>query len=301
VTDPLAPPPPEPLDPAARARLRARVLTDVDTVPPTSRGRWAVPVAAAAAVAVVATMAAVVGLSSPGDRTQEAPLGGAVPSTASASPATDPATTPSASTTSLPVLPDEGGVATSEPGTLLPGSGASAPEDCAGELRFVLRGAEPVVELAGEASTATFVVKGDRWAQCTVGPEAVTVAGDREVTATYARDDATPWQVSSDISDFRRSSMTLLFVAGGPLPEGVTAITYRFPGGAVEEAVTATDDQGRTWWRMEHVATDGVLADPGRNQLELDPIEVTIVSGGGTDTVLLDWGTDTCAQLNHGC
>lgn len=302
MTDPLAPPLPEPLDPAVRARLRARVLADVEDAAGPSWGRWAVPLATAAAVAVVGTTAAVVGLTADGERSAPDPLGGPPTTTAAApSPPAGPSPTRTPSPT-LPVLPEEGGTLTYDPSTgELPGYVDTEPDDCPSEVRFVLKGAEPVVEVVGEASTGTFLVRGDRWVQCTEGPEAVTVTGDRVLGAPFADDDATPWQVSTDTSDYTRSSMTQLFVAGGPLPEGITGIAYRFPGGAEERAEVVRDDDGRAWWRMEHVATQGVLADPRQSLQDLDPIEVTVSLSGRQVVVPLRWGVDTCAQLNHGC
>ncbi len=95
--------------------------------------------------------------------------------------------------------------------------------------------------------------------------------------------------------------MTVLFVAGGPLPEGVTGIAYAFPDGGSATAEVTEDLEGRSWWRMEYAATEGVLADPNRNQSRLDPIEVTVSLSGRQYTVPLQWGVDTCAQRNHGC
>lgn len=285
-------PPDEPLDPAAKARIRQQVLAGLDEEK--SRGRWAVPIAAAAAVAVVATMAGYVALRSPDTSgTTGAP----------AAPATTAATSPVAEPT-----PKEGDASTgteSEPP--LPGTEPTPRTErdaaCVEGLRYALKGAEPVLDIAGGLTTGTFYVKGDRWAQCTVGPAATTIAGVAPMDAayTYTEDETTPWQVSTDISDFSRQSMTQLFVAGGPLPEGVTGIGYTFPDGSTRAAEISTDDEGRSWWRMEYVVSDGVLADPHQNQTELDPIEVTISLSGRQYTVQLQWGLDTCAQLNHGC
>ncbi len=81
----------------------------------------------------------------------------------------------------------------------------------------------------------------------------------------------------------------------------MTGISYLFPDGVERVAEVATDEQGRDWWRMEYVTSEGVLADPRQNQTKLDPIEVTVALSGAAYTVPLEWGLDTCAQLNHGC
>ncbi len=74
----------------------------------------------------------------------------------------------------------------------------------------MLKGAEPVIEVAGDVTVGTFLVKNDTWVQCTVGPEATTLAGQRPLAAEFVQDDPTLFQVSSDISDFSQQSMTPL-------------------------------------------------------------------------------------------
>ena len=42
--------------------------------------------------------------------------------------------------------------------------------------------------------------------------------------------------------------------------EEVFDVAYTFPDGHTEHASKATDDQGRTWWRMVYVYDDGAAA-----------------------------------------
>lgn len=87
-------------------------------------------------------------------------------------------------------------------------------------------------------------------------------------------------------------------IAGG---HGASAQVATFPDGHVEEATTETDDQGRTWWRMEYTSYVGVLSRPDTNETDLDPIMVDVSLSGTAPRIELRWGLDTCAQANHGC
>ncbi len=57
--------------------------------------------------------------------------------------------------------------------------------------------------------------------------------------------------------------------------EDVFDVAYTFPDGHTEHATKATDDQGRTWWRMIYTYDDG-----GGNEMEKPEIEVTMSLSG---------------------
>ena len=106
------------------------------------------------------------------------------------------------------------------------------------------------------------------------------------MSATYA--------VSSDLLGGQTTRS-----AGGIVPSGseeVFDVAYTFPDGHTEHATKATDDQGRTWWRMVYVYDDG-----GGSELDKPEIEVTVSLSGVQKEYPLAWGMDTCAQANHGC
>jgi hypothetical protein len=98
----------------------------------------------------------------------------------------------------------------------------------------------------------------------------------------------------------RRQVLTA-YVAGGPLAEGVTGIAYLFPDGHEQRAEFRTDDAGREWWLMAYVPYDGPMSEPGRNILDLDPVQVTVSLSGVQQEYTLEWGREDCAQVNHGC
>lgn len=84
------------------------------------------------------------------------------------------------------------------------------------------------------------------------------------------------------------------FIAGGPKLPGVKSISYTFPDGHTEDAVIKKD-----MWLMAYVPTSGPLV--GTEQ-PTEPIHVEVTRVGGSTTAYdLQWGQDTCAQINHGC
>ncbi len=67
-------------------------------------------------------------------------------------------------------------------------------------------------------------------------------------------------------------------------------------GTASRPADFQEDEEGRTWWVM------GVdLPAPSGNEMDQPPIEVTVEYLDEDRVYELDWGTETCAQANHGC
>ncbi len=84
------------------------------------------------------------------------------------------------------------------------------------------------------------------------------------------------------------------FVAGGPLIDGVKSISYEFPDGHTEKAT-----MNNKMWAMAYLPTSGPLVDGGRAP---GSIGVTVTHDDGTtEDFTLQWGLDTCAQINHGC
>ncbi|TCC52603.1 hypothetical protein E0H75_02240 [Kribbella capetownensis] len=83
------------------------------------------------------------------------------------------------------------------------------------------------------------------------------------------------------------------FWAAGLVPDGVATVRYSFADG---ETVDAEISNG--FWLMRHVA--GI--PPGAHDLG-DRVRVQLLSatGGVLNDVRLNWGTQTCAQISHGC
>lgn len=83
------------------------------------------------------------------------------------------------------------------------------------------------------------------------------------------------------------------FWAAGMLPDGVATVRYGFPDGAVVDA-----EASNGFWMMRHLSTVPPVAhDLG------DRIRVQLLSPSGAvlKDLRLNWGTQTCAQISHGC
>jgi|1186.fasta_scaffold23430_2 hypothetical protein len=266
MTEPT-PPPERPLPEASRARIRSELLAHAHEN--RSRGpRWAVPLGAAAAVALVAGLgywAVSLGADDGGEVT---------PALASSS------VTPTAPDPTIPTSP-------SAPVKVATGS-------CPHELPNVLPGAEPAFDFppGDDGGTTSFYVKGDRFVLCDIRNGVTTV---QQPMPTTPKDDATTYAVSSL---FLGKGNQVVRVGGGVVPAGAADfdVAYTFPNGHVEHATTAADQTGRMWWRMVYTYDDG-----GGNELDKTPIEVTVSSSGAQQHFTLGWGIHTCAQANHGC
>ncbi|WP_134766314.1 hypothetical protein [Nocardioides sp. 1609] len=315
--DDLTTPPDQPLDDAARARLRGRVLAGLDeSAPAGPRRRWAVPVAAAAAVVVLAGATGYATLRPgadddvlPGGRSTSAP--NRIPTPAPSEDVTVPDTPGTSEAPDAPDDPGEGTIPPAEDGAaVVPtpsgGPAGDAAGACRRDLRHVLPGAVPALAVEGTLGTTSYLVEGDRFVLCDTVGGTVTLHGAQPLDGRHPPDDTTPWRVSTnavDPQDGAARDYDLVFVAGGIVTSQAMqwGVSYTFPDGHVEEATTSTDAEGRTWWRMEYVATDGVLVAPGTDQTTLEPIVVDVQVAGTSNRHELRWAEDTCAQVNHGC
>ena len=84
--------------------------------------------------------------------------------------------------------------------------------------------------------------------------------------------------------------------AGGRVPDDVTKIDFRLPGGV---DVPADLDENGYWWIQYHV--DGADLATG-DVADWDPVVVTVSLGTKTTTYRLPFTTETmCNQVSHGC
>ncbi len=276
----LQPPPARDLDPEVRARLRATLLLHVDQ-PGATRGApgWLVPLGAAGAVAAIVVAGAVV-LSQRDSATpdQPQPLGSGT--------ANDPTAAQSASATVSP---------TDSP-TVQAGVKA-----CAREVKGSnnggpgLRGATELSSIAYDGGTTYLFGNDETWIVC---DDFATGDGGPPTLIGNARFDAAPtkatFAISMNFVPDAQGDLASQYFAAGPLIEGVTSISYAFPGGAEQEAVL-----NDTMWSMVHLPTSGPMA---AGRLPDKPIVVTVTHDDGTvDTYDLNAPEDWCAQLNHGC
>jgi hypothetical protein len=81
--------------------------------------------------------------------------------------------------------------------------------------------------------------------------------------------------------------------AAGMLPSGVAAVRYTFADGAVVDAKVSNG-----FWMMRHVSTAPPSAHSPGNRIRVQLLSPT---GGVVNDIRLNWGTQTCAQISHGC
>lgn len=305
--DDISPPPPEPLPERRKQEMRHQLLAAATSADSSARGSWLVPALAAAAVLAIVGAGAVV-LDHDGDGgepgsvgLQPAGRGGPVVpgpgvTTATATAATHappPRVRPGTSTVTAPAAPypptghGELGEATT----------------CQQEIDAL---AEPSLDGAtvtadrdyGAGVTSLFETKSgwivcDTWA--TIDGGAPTLFSVHEKSGQYEPNVST-LAVSENFGS--GDPLPAEYVAGGRDFDGVQAIAYTFPDGHVEDAVV-----GQTGlWSMVYLPTSGVLTDLDQNEATLDPITVRVsLTNGDEATYTLQWGEDTCAQINHGC
>jgi hypothetical protein len=268
----LTPPPERPLDEQTRHQLRAELIAATgQPISRTSRG-WLVPVAAAVAVAAVIGGGALL-LNNDRGGQQLAPSGS---DTSAATPGTS-------SPTPAAVVPNPA---------------------CASAVRESLPGAEMKYSQLAAASGAVATdveiwVDGDQWQVCDTFATLDDPAGQQKPTLfAVHRGRTVPAQEQVRISmNFVQlnGGLQAEYVAGGRVSSAVTKIRYAFPDGHVEAASPADDG----YWSIVYLPEDGPLA--GGDLRGVDPIEVTVTADGAEQTYSLEWGVDTCAQINHGC
>ncbi|WP_067439876.1 hypothetical protein [Nocardioides jensenii] len=276
-------PPERRLDDQSRARMRAE-LTEETARSTTPRARsWLVPAAAAAAVASVAALGTVLmtnGDDGGPDRTEElAPAGSGT----------------AGDQTQGPSVPDPGSSKGMTEQTLQAAPLTDPPATCADEVPAYLPGAAEAARTTYDEGLAVLFTKGQSWVLCddwaaSADGGAPTLLGNRATNDPAAEQ---TYALSQNYS--MTNDSVAQFVAGGPTLPGVQSISYTFPDGHTQQAVMGDD-----MWLMAYVPTSGPLVDLETAQTE--PIHVVVTrAGGGRASYDLQWGQDSCAQINHGC
>lgn len=280
MTDPTPdqqPPAERRLPDQARARVRAELLHHAHergAATPTRPGRrrWVPAAAAAVAVAAVGVGGALLVQALDDGEGAGAPAG--PPSSATAG-VTPPVPAPSGSPSGPPAPAQEDSPCT--------------------RVRELRRATDAGAIEVGE-TTVRLYENGANWFVCDEwaaldGGEA-TLFPPQRIGSALARDQ---FRVSTNFS--LDDPEAAEFVAGGALPDGsVTAISYAFPDGHVEEAVIRDG-----MWAMAYFPTEGPLAAGGRNPPVTD-VPVTVGYRDGTsEEFTIRYPMDFCAQVNHGC
>ncbi len=254
-----------------------------------ARRRRKVRALAAAGVASVAVMSVAAGgfLAAGGDSAPQPADPGVIDPTVESTPRTAPTPQPSIETPSATPAP---------PSTQTTGSTAPLPTvvDC---LQEAAASSEPApgsgAEQRGSLDGRLIVVADSKyWMACdnTVRP---TPTARKPAKLQKPRvDDSNAFAVANNEIETSAGPRDF-FWAAGMLPDGVATVRYIFVDGA---AVDAEVSNG--FWMMRHVST----VPPGVDDLG-SRVRVQLLSRTGAvlNDVRLNWGTQTCAQISHGC
>lgn len=266
MTDPLTPPPERRLPDEVRARMRSELIESTAERTPRRRNGWLVPAVAAAAVAAVVAGATLL-LNGGEDGT-----GGTGLQPAGGGTGTEPTSTvttePSPATTPVQV--------------------SQVP--CAQQMEQFLPGAELASTISHVDGVSALYTTARKWVLC----DTWQMGDEPRVTLTAVQPDgvAVGKELFTLYMNFGGSGEAE-YGAGGALPDGVTAISYAFPDGHTEQAEITGG-----MWSMVYLPTSGPLT---KGRLPSEPVTVSVTADGHRQSWDLEWGTDTCAQINHGC
>jgi hypothetical protein len=162
----------------------------------------------------------------------------------------------------------------------------------------MLPGARSFTQVAeiphSDGSTSLWTAPG-RWLFCDQWS-----VGLGTTTIMHVTDDATP--VNRDMFTVSMNAASLYpgltweYVAAGRVPDGVSAIRYRFSDGHVEDAVFKDG-----MWMMLYQPSGGPY-DSDRVLTGAHTAVTVTMADGSTQEYTLTMGVDDfCAQINHGC
>ncbi|HLR83931.1 MAG TPA: hypothetical protein VK059_03225 [Nocardioidaceae bacterium] len=264
--------PERPLSDQARARRKAELMNAIEARQ--KAGRWLVPAIAAAAVVAVVSVGAAVAVS-----------GGDGPTGPAQSSGPGAATSGAKDNTGNAQGRKDG--QKQQSGKIQKGDErwATMPARQCADLDVGIAGAKETHSIdVGDTTVRVYgngdqYVTCDEWASNDGGP--ATLFAPREVGAPIAKNQ---FVISMNFGMKGGNE----YVAGGLLPEGANAITYRFSNGDTEKAVV---EDGA--WAMAYFP-DKALPDDAT-------AKVTVTTESGSETFTLAGMDGFCGQVNHGC
>lgn len=288
-------PPLRRLDDDARDRIKERLRAATLDEGPTDRRGWWMPTLAVAAVlaAVAGGGALVTARQTPADVRP----GGYAGHTTSSAPHADALTAQERSREIQQRIrlkirhlkaPSQGSVHRSYP-----------PPSCTSQMvEAMVPGARTFDQVAevphADGSTSLWTAPG-RWLICDQW-----AVGLGTTTIMHVTDDATP--IDRDLFTISMNAQSLYpgitweYVAAGRVPDGVSAIRYRFSDGDVEDAVFHDG-----MWLMRYAPPGGPYASDRSPLGARTTVTVTMADGTHQEYTLTMGPADFCAQINHGC
>jgi hypothetical protein len=274
-----------------RARLRAGLLEQIGGE---RRRPWLVPVAAAAAVALLIGGGTVIGLAmtGPGGPSSSRQVGPAGGGPDSSSPADPGSATPSDSPS---VVTDTETVSSATPSLPVPTYGPKGQGSCDHEVPTYLPGAtmRSAYEYGDGYHTYLYATP-DKWVVCDTW--ATTDGGPPTVTAVHSFGeplDKDQVLISQNYS-MDEGQGAQYFAAGARIP-GVSSMQFSFPDGDWADGghivlATFTDDM----WVMQYLPAKAPSRAP-------DLVKVAVVRADNSAVGFNLGAMDLCAQVNHGC
>lgn len=271
--------PERPLSDQARAQRKAELMNAIEMRQ--KAGRFLVPAVAAAAVVGVVSVGAAVGVV--GDDGSNGPAQPVGPGgTMSSSPDKGESLKEHADNKQSDKAPEH----KQSDNKVENGEFPTFPSQECAELNIGIKGAEELHSIeVGETTVRVYgnseqYVTCDEWASKGGGP--ATLFAPRDVGAPLAKDQ---FLISQN---FGMKDGANEYVAGGLVPDGTAAITYRFSDGHTEKAVV---EDGA--WAMAYFPDKALPEDA--------TAKVMVSTDSGTERFTLAGADDFCGQVNHGC
>ena len=157
--------------------------------------------------------------------------------------------------------------------------------------------AKPVAELSSTPGTVLILADSKYWVGCDTAYARHNGEGSirqPDLLTGPAPGDAAAFTLANNLIPINGKQYEYYWAAGR-LPVDVTRITYAFPDGRTTSAVI----QGKYWLMQHQTTTPWKEGSP----TPTTQIKVTLYGADGQPLrdFLMNWGEDTCAQLNHGC
>jgi hypothetical protein len=283
-------PSPPPLDDVTRDRIRARLRTSIDAERTTRRG-WLVPsLAAAAVLAAVAAGVVASGRATPNDAQPAGQGGGG--KTAVSGPSTGARHHQKSGHREHVVRKH---VTVSHHGLGVQQS--APPPSCASQIEgATVPEASTYAESASiphDGGTTSLWTGHGHWLVCDQWQVPTGITTILHVTPDAAPLSRDLFTVSTNSSPQPRLSTE--YIAGGRVPDGVHAISYRFSDGHTQDAVLHDG-----MWAMVYLPTSGPYNKDVAPTGATTQVRVT-KADGSTVSYTLTLPLDFCAQVNHGC
>jgi hypothetical protein len=159
------------------------------------------------------------------------------------------------------------------------------------------RNAKVVARLDGSPGTVLVLADSHYWAGCDTAYARHDGQGSIRQPAGVAKpsaSDADAFAVANNIIPTAGKDYEY-FWAAGLLPAGVGKISYTFPDGVTTSAIVKGN-----YWLMQHRTASPWVEGADANQSKI-AVTLSRADGSPLRTFHLAWGTQTCAQISHGC